>query len=104
MVVTAGNHPQCAVLGGGFVDREPHGDEPLLHAPKVGLLMPRDLGTVRRLLEELCPEQHHIVTEDLCDGVDNLRKSAKIINQSAVKVSVKREPLFRGQGLMAGRG
>jgi hypothetical protein len=36
--------------------------------------MPRDLRTVRRLLEELCPEQHHVVTENLFDGADNLRK------------------------------
>jgi hypothetical protein len=66
--------------------------------------MPRDLKTVRRLLEELCPEQHHVVTEDLGDGADYLRKSAQLINQTAVKVSVKTELLFRRKGLMAGCG
>ena len=99
--VTAGDHPHCAVLRGRFIDREPHRDPPF-HLPKVGLLMPRDLETVRRLLEELGLEQHHVVTKDLCDGADNLRKSAQLINQSAVKVSIKHEPLFRGKHLMAG--
>jgi hypothetical protein len=65
--------------------------------------MPRDLKTVRRLLEELCPEQHHVVTEDLCDGADYLRKSAQLINQTAIKVSVKHS-LFGRKGLMARRG
>jgi len=64
--------------------------------------MPRDLKTVRRLLEELCPEQHHVVTEDLGDGADYLRQSAQLINQSAIKVSVKHALLFRRNGLMAG--
>src|SRR5882672_6626120 len=94
MRVTAGDYSHCAVLRARFVDREPHGDEPCLHAPKGGLLMPRDLKTVRRLLKELCPEQHHVVTEDLCDGADYLRKSAQLINQTAVKVSVKHPLLF----------
>jgi hypothetical protein len=66
--------------------------------------MPRDLQTVRRLFEELCPKLHHVVTEDLCDGQDYLRQSAQLINQTAVKVSVKPELLFRWKGLMAGRG
>jgi hypothetical protein len=66
--------------------------------------MPRDLKTVRRLLEELSPEQHHVVTEDLCDGADYLRKSAQLINQTAVKVSVKHPLLFGRKGLMARRG
>jgi hypothetical protein len=66
--------------------------------------MPRDLKTVRRLLEELRPEQHHVVTEDLCDGADYLRKSAQLINQTAIKVAVKHELRSRGKGLMAGRG
>jgi len=66
--------------------------------------MPRDLKTVRRLLEELRPEQHHVVTEDLGDGADYLGKSAKFKNQSAIKVPVKHAPLFRQKRLMAGRG
>jgi hypothetical protein len=57
---------------------------------------------VRRFLEELCPEQHYVITEDLFDGADNLRQSAQIVNQSAVKMPIKREPLFRGKYLMAG--
>lgn len=103
MSVTAGDDPHGAVLRGRFVDREPHRDEPSFYSPKVGLLMPGNLKTVRRLFEELCPEQHHIVTEDLGDGADYLRKSTQLINQSAVKVSIKREALFRGKRLMAGR-
>ena len=87
--VTAGYHSQCAILRGRFVDRQPHRDPPSRYSPKVGLLMPRDLKTVRRLLEELGPEQHHVVTEDLGDGTDYLRKSAELINQTAIKVSVK---------------
>ncbi len=104
MRVTAGDYSHCAVLRDRFVDREPHGDEPSLYSPKVGLLMPRDLKTVRRLLEELSPEQHHVVTQDLCDGADYLRKSAQLVNQAAVKVSVKHGLLFRRNGLMARHG
>jgi hypothetical protein len=62
--------------------------------------MPRDFKTMRRLLEELCPEQHHIVTENLPDRAEYLRKSAELINEPAVKVSVKCEPLFRLKRLM----
>jgi hypothetical protein len=65
--------------------------------------MPRDLQTVWRLLEELCPEQHHVVAEDLGDGSDYLWQSAQLMNQTAVKVSVKHAPLFQRKGLMAGR-
>src|SRR2546421_6518754 len=102
--VTACDYPHCAVLRGRFVDGETHRDEPSLYSPRVGLLMPRDLKTVRRLLEELCPEQHHVVSEDLCDGADYLRKSAQLINQTAVKVSVKHPLLFERKTLMARRG
>jgi hypothetical protein len=104
MGVTAGDYSHCAVLRGRFVDREPHRDEASLYSPKVGLLMPRDLKTVRRLLEELCPEQHYVVTKDLCDRTDYLRKSAQLINQTAVKVSVKHPLLFQRKPLVAGRG
>src|SRR5690349_20044828 len=102
--VTTGDYPHRAVLRGGLIDREPHRDEPFLDAPKVGLLIPGDLATLRRLLEELCPEQHHVVTEDLGDRADYLRQSAQLINQSAVKVPVKPELLCRRKRLMAGRG
>ena len=66
--------------------------------------MPRDLKTMRRLLEELCPEQHHVVTEDLRDRAEYLRKSAQLVNEPAVKVPIKCEPLFRLKRLMAGCG
>src|ERR1044072_8672266 len=102
--VTAGDDPHCAVLRGRIVDRPPHSDEPSLDSPEVGLLMPRDLKTVWRLLEELGPEQHHVVPEDLGDGPDYLRKSAQLVNEAAVKVSIKCEPLFRLKRLMAGCG
>ena len=104
MGVTASDYSHCAVLRGRFVDREPHRDEPFLYTPKVGLLVPWDLQTVRRLLEELGPEQHHIVTEYLGKRADYLGQSAQLIHQSAIKVSKKSELLTRRQRLMAGRG
>ena len=104
MCVTASDYSHCAVLRGRFVDREPHRDEPFLYSPKVRLLVPRDLQAVRRLLEELGPEQHHIVTEDLGERADYLGQSAQLIDQSAIKMSIKSELLTWRQRLMAGRG
>src|SRR6185369_9855064 len=101
--VTAGNHAQGAVLGGSFVNREPHRHPASFNPPEVGLLMPRNFEAMRRLLEKLCPEQHHVVTENLSDGMDYLRKGAELINQPPIKVAVKSELLFRRKRLIRRR-
>lgn len=103
MGVTAADYPHCTVLLRRFVDCEPHRHEASLHSPKVRLLMPGNFETVGRLLEELCPEQHHVASKDLGDRADYLRKRAQLVNQPAVKMPIERQPSFRRQGLMAGR-